>query len=98
MTALVAHPIGPTAGRSLRRAPSPPRQPPAARNGMSRRDHPDQTSCAAAASAEIGQGPHARDHTSSDLTRSPPQRRRPLDKRGPLQIAGTAVPPLTPPA
>jgi hypothetical protein len=62
---------------------------PAAPHGMSRR-HPDQTSCAATASAEIGPGHNQRQTRIPATTpaRSPPNQH--LDRGGPLQIGGNS--------
>jgi hypothetical protein len=75
-------------GREIDALPVPPGSNNTARNGMSRR-HPDQTSCAAPARAQIGPGqPAARRATDpSHANRSPPHHS--LSDRGPLQIGRT---------
>ena len=57
------------------RSPFPLATTTVARSGMSRRSTPDQTSCAAPARAQIGQGHHQRSHTNplnDTAGRSPP--------------------------
>jgi hypothetical protein len=69
---------------------------PAAPHGMSRR-HPNQTSCAAPASAEIGPGHNERARPTAQTTPARPPPEHQLDVGGHLQIGGNSrFPPCAP--